>query len=168
MVPCLHVSVYKDRWVPRNTRGQRPDYPLLVGIFTHIPSLTVLQCSTHGRVGLSFWQFMITHCPTRYHLFMSMVQSSRPNNYSSGQCVVSDLLRTPYHIDCRESNPRPSGQHSTESPVLSTSLTRTTMVAVLIHGGAFHPQISCLIIQHCCCKWLNASPLHDASQNESD
>ena len=73
--------------------------------------------------------YMIVHCPTRYHLFTSMVRRNRPDSCPSGQCVVRDKPRTPYHIDrpAREFNPRPSGQHSTESPILTTRLTRTTV-----------------------------------------
>ena len=79
------------------------------------------------RGGSLAHSYMIVHYPTRYHLFTSMVRSDRPDKYSSSQCVVRYKPRTPHHTDCpaRESNPRPSGQCSTGTP-LTIRLTRTT------------------------------------------
>ena len=62
---------------------------------------------------------------TRYHIFTSLFRSDRPDNYSSAQCGVRPR-RTPYHIDhpAWGTKPRPSGQHSTEYPILTARLTR--------------------------------------------
>ncbi len=94
-------------------------YPLVIGPFHSFAISFSLIWQLHITwAHMTLHSDMIVRYPTRYHLFTSMVRSGRPDNYSSGQCVVRDKPRTPHHIDrpARVSNPRPSGQHSTESP----------------------------------------------------